>query len=733
MSAIDIKTANSSGTEFDEKSLTMERNAQQPQTPEDRNPLSPLHFLRYTWFLLLIAILLGTDVYHNLYNIGNLRDPWILMGGLKSNEISFRVRRGRGKNKEKTFFYVMSTKNIMKTSSSLPTFSYILLGSSSTLINSNIMSNKDKNIIDGDDNTQIVLKSTNDYTYALTAMNLLPDTKYFYGIIEIDDKIESEIGKKQQENPTDRENEKIFLQKHVIKKDEHYGSFRTPSPIKQKMNFTIAVAGCSRTESHSRFYRQIYDFDDSDIEDVTRKPLLFLHLGDFHYEDISKDDMPLRISAIDKVLQNRNQRYLYANVPLVYIWDDHDWLGNNAYGFSKGVSSRETALESYQIAFPHYEPLPAAVTKAFSETINISITKNEEHAYLYPRSTAVPPYQSFTIGTVRFIMTDLRSTSSETEAYSDEQRQWFFEEMSNSHKYDYVVWMNTKPWIGGYEEGDRWFNYPEERKLLSDHIHNVVTKKNLIVLSADAHMLAFDDGRNTYYGSSEEQGSFPLLHSGPLHNFGSIKGGPYSHGCFPGYSLKNDNHHYSTLTFEFPQEQYNDLNEEEEEEVDIETIDGCINIKSYSITNGRKPEVVFSHQMCGSNIFYNNELKGIGKINGENEEEMRMSENTECRITKFDPLNWIFFILSCSAYFGTLMVAPKVFRAEGGGKSSSVFRNFIISLVFLIFVFVFICGYLYFEQRLLMYQVLIVSLGIFPIAVIYTIERPPYAKFRSEL
>ena len=45
----------------------------------------------------------------------------------------------------------------------------------------------------------------------------------------------------------------------------------------------------------------------------------------------------------------------------------------------------------------------------------------------------------------------------------------------------------------------------------------------LVMLSGDAHMLAFDDGRNNV------NGGFVVAQSGPLDRFVRLKGGPYSH------------------------------------------------------------------------------------------------------------------------------------------------------------------------------------------------------------
>jgi hypothetical protein len=53
------------------------------------------------------------------------------------------------------------------------------------------------------------------------------------------------------------------------------------------------------------------------------------------------------------------------------------------------------------------------------------------------------------------------------------------------------------------------------------------------MLSGDAHMLAIDDGTNSDYADGGGAG-FPVMHAAALDSTPSLKGGPYSHGAFPG-------------------------------------------------------------------------------------------------------------------------------------------------------------------------------------------------------
>jgi len=190
--------------------------------------------------------------------------------------------------------------------------------------------------------------------------------------------------------------------------------------------------------------------------------------------------------------------------------------------------------------------------------------------------------------------------------YSEEQKQWLFQEIANASSYDFVVWVTPSPWIGPYKKDDTWWGLPEDRSELSDFITSTIGgpggAKNLIAVSSDAHMLGFDDGRNSYYGTEKDDGtlsseifSFPVLQSGPMDRLGSAKGGPYSDGC--NTMRMQRNHQYSTLDFQF----------EDGEEA-------CMEIKSFSVSSSSEPstaEEVFSKRMCGA-TFSSIETAGVG-------------------------------------------------------------------------------------------------------------------------
>ena len=87
--------------------------------------------------------------------------------------------------------------------------------------------------------------------------------------------------------------------------------------------------------------------------------------------------------------------------------------------------------------------------------------------------------------------------------------------------------MSSNPWID--EHSGYWGSY-EDRKIVADLITEHITSrgKDIYAISGDAHMLAFDDGSNN------NAGGFSVIQGAALDQHPSCKGGPYSHGAYPG-------------------------------------------------------------------------------------------------------------------------------------------------------------------------------------------------------
>ncbi len=266
-------------------------------------------------------------------------------------------------------------------------------------------------------------------------------------------------------------------------------------------SFSFAFGSCATTGSNGAVYDTIRALD----------PLFFLIAGDFFYEDIAVDDPEEFRAAFDRNLTAPSQAALYRWAPISYVWDDHDYDSNNA---DSTATSREAAYQVYDEVVPHY-----------------ALRDGDEP----------PIYQAFTVGRVRFIVTDARSARSPANAADDadktmlgaEQKAWFKQQLLEANGvYPLIVWVNSVPWIAEPSPGaDHWGGYATERRELADFIAgNGIA--GLLMVSGDAHMLAIDDGTNSDY-STTGGGGFPVMHGAALDRHGSTKGGPYSEGAYP--------------------------------------------------------------------------------------------------------------------------------------------------------------------------------------------------------
>lgn len=280
------------------------------------------------------------------------------------------------------------------------------------------------------------------------------------------------------------------------------GTFATFGEGSQR--FTVAFSSCARAGSNGAVFDAIREL----------QPDLYLIAGDFHYGDVLENSLDAFSDMYDEALTRPAQARLYASAPIAYTWDDHDYGGNDAAADSP---SREAALASYRTYVPHY-------------------------AMALPGSDA-PIAQTFTIGRVRFILTDTRSARDPSSVpdgpdktmLGEEQLAWFLDELTDAlTDYPLVVWVSSVPWITDPEPGaDHWGGYADERETIATAIAATGNSERLILLGGDAHMVAIDDGSNHDYASGGG-GVFPVMQAGALDRVGSEKGGPYSEGAYPG-------------------------------------------------------------------------------------------------------------------------------------------------------------------------------------------------------
>jgi hypothetical protein len=251
---------------------------------------------------------------------------------------------------------------------------------------------------------------------AFTVEGLQPNTQYYYAL---------EIGGR-----IDR------------KKRGEFKTFPAPGPA----SFEMAFASCGRTGSTRDVYDRIRE----------HHPLFYMNMGDFHYQDIRTNRASLFRAAYDAVLASPQQGDLYRAVPFVYMWDDHDYGGNNA---SKKSPTHKAARNTYDEYVPHY-PFADSHQEA-------------------------PIYYSFDVGRVKFILTDLRSERDDPKDKDDakksimgeKQKQWFKDELLAANgKYPLICWMSSVPWIG--EKGKSPYRFVRTNEFGYIHHTNLIGRTN---------------------------------------------------------------------------------------------------------------------------------------------------------------------------------------------------------------------------------------------------------------
>lgn len=304
----------------------------------------------------------------------------------------------------------------------------------------------------------------------LRVEGLQPDTRYYYAV-EVDGEVER----------------------------DRVQTFRTFP--RGPASFSFVLGSCQIGGSNGQVFDAMRAAD----------PLFVLAMGDWTYGNVDENDPAQFRAQYDLNLTAPAQAALYAQAPIAYVWGDHDFGGNDS---DRTTESRPAAMQVYRQMTPHY-PLAGDPQAAI--------------------------YQAFTVGRVRFVVTDTRASRDPADdpsggyrsALGAQQRTWLLAELAQADRYGLVVWVNPDPWVADASPGsDTWAGFAEERQVIADAIadHDV---DNLLMVSGDAHMLAFDDGTNTDFSTSQN-GGFPLFHAAAVDRRANTKGGPYSGAVIPG-------------------------------------------------------------------------------------------------------------------------------------------------------------------------------------------------------
>jgi hypothetical protein len=278
------------------------------------------------------------------------------------------------------------------------------------------------------------------------------------------------------------------------------GSFRTFK--NGPFSFSFVTGSCALNSDHP-VYTKMKELH----------PDLYVMMGDLHYANPnSATNIYVHRSPYEnQVLSKPAAAAFFKEVPIAYVWDDHDFCGN---GSDSSFTGKENARQAYNEYVPHYP---------------LGLGEGPAH----------PVCQAFTVGRLRFILTDLRSERSYESMLGTDQRTWYESELQYAHDNNLMVaWFSSTTWNNVSSISDNWGDpaYVLERRELADMFY-MLPITNMFIVSGDAHMVGIDDGTNGDFGTEVSIYRYPLFAAGAVNQDGSYKGGTYNQG---GYFLNPD-------------------------------------------------------------------------------------------------------------------------------------------------------------------------------------------------
>jgi len=226
----------------------------------------------------------------------------------------------------------------------------------------------------------------------------------------------------------------------------------------------IAFGSCNDEDNPQPLWNDIIDMN----------PDLWIWLGDNIYGD--SEDMNVMRQKYNKQNQVSDYRTMRTEVPILGIWDDHDFGKNNAgKEFSKKSESRDLMFEFLDI-----DESNAAWTRegAYQSYSFGSIGKQVMIILLDSRYFRDEPF---------FNPEDRDYTPNlEGTILGDTQWAWLEKELTNSTADVHLI-ANGIQVLHEDHRFEKWNNFPNERKRLLDMLTNLEVK-NPILLSGDRHI-----------------------------------------------------------------------------------------------------------------------------------------------------------------------------------------------------------------------------------------------------
>lgn len=261
-------------------------------------------------------------------------------------------------------------------------------------------------------------------------------------------------------------------------------------------SFSFWTASCANSNSTHDIFNAIRE---------ALAPDFGIHTGDFQYENETSTDVAVHRQNWLDVFASPSQAALYREVPMLVIWDDHDYGPDAADSTAPG---RDAACEAFRSIFP-------------SPDLFIETDPTDAVYYKFERGRAV------------FLVTDLRSMRDPASdpdgptktTMGTAQKAWFKNELENNAG-KLIIWVSSLPWAMG-----EWATHPDERVEIADAIKAAGVVGRFCIIHGDRHFVAIDDGANTDFATGGGAG-VPVFCAAPLHRTNTADQGTWSEGIY---------------------------------------------------------------------------------------------------------------------------------------------------------------------------------------------------------
>lgn len=250
-----------------------------------------------------------------------------------------------------------------------------------------------------------------------------------------------------------------------------YPSFRTFPPSHEALEFRVAVIGDTGNQGTGEPHGMGEAFGSAGREQA----LLMVQTGDFDHQNPKtlEEKRSVRKDLYDPLV-SADFVALTRTMPFFYVWDDHDFGGNNSNG---RASFKSLSLKVYK------EYVPSADLA----------------------NPAAGIWQKFRVGQAEFFLLDSRSQRSRDQEPDDEgksmldafripngQKQWLKDSLLASTAVWKIV-VSSSVWNPTLAKGDSWSSFQAEQQELL-RFFEASDIRNIVILSGDVHWGAIDDG-----------------------------------------------------------------------------------------------------------------------------------------------------------------------------------------------------------------------------------------------